>query len=64
MTELEAFRQSVDTFIERTGMTPTKFGEAFANDPSFVFELKNGREPRTATRQRILDAMSAVEAAE
>src|SRR5690606_16697257 len=37
--------------------TPTRFGRAVAGDPLFVFDLREGREPRSETRQRILKAM-------
>lgn len=58
MTEIERFRETVESFISARGMTPTQFGREFAADPLFVFQLREGREPRTPTRQRILDAIS------
>ena len=58
MTEIERFRDSVEQFIASRGITPTQFGREFAADPLFVFQLREGREPRTATRQRILDAIA------
>jgi homoserine dehydrogenase len=59
MTELERFRETVEKFISDTdGMTPTRFGKDFAGDPLFVFQLREGREPRTDTRQRILNAIA------
>jgi len=58
--ESEAFRQSVEAFILRRGWTPTRFGREMAGDPQFVFDLREGREPRSDTRRRIMDAMSAV----
>ena len=59
MTEIEKFRSAVEGYISEHGITPTKFGKEFAGDPLFVFEIREGREPRTETRQRILDAISA-----
>lgn len=58
MTEIERFRDTVEQFIASRGITPTQFGREFAADPLFVFQLREGREPRTATRQRILDAIA------
>lgn len=58
MTEIERFRNTVEQFIASKGITPTQFGREFAADPLFVFQLRDGREPRTATRQRILDAIA------
>ena len=59
MTELERFRETVEHFITANGLTPTNFGKEFAGDPVFVFQLRNGREPRSETRRRILDAMAS-----
>ena len=33
------------------------FGREIAGDPLFVFDLREGREPRSETRQRIVRAM-------
>lgn len=57
MTELERFRDTVEKFIAAKGITPTRFGRDFAGDPLFVFQLREGREPRTDTRTRILNAI-------
>jgi homoserine dehydrogenase len=57
MSDIQSFRQSVETFIAARGWTPTRFGRAIAGDPLFVFDLREGREPRTDTRLRILTAM-------
>lgn len=63
MTEIEKFRAAVEAFLAQHGMTPTRFGKEFAGDPLFVFQLRNGREPRTDTRQRVLSAMQQERAA-
>lgn len=57
MTDISAFRERVEAFIEQHAMTPTAFGRMFAGDPLFIFQLRDGREPRTATREKILKAM-------
>ena len=57
MSDIASFRQSVETFIATRGWTPTRFGRTVAGDPLFVFDLREGREPRTDTRARILKAM-------
>ncbi|RYE76332.1 MAG: homoserine dehydrogenase, partial [Hyphomicrobiales bacterium] len=57
MSDIQSFRQSVETFISARGWTPTRFGRAIAGDPLFVFDLREGREPRSDTRNRILKAM-------
>lgn len=63
-SEAGKFRAVVEQHIARHEMTPTEFGSRFAGDPRFVHELRKGREPRTGTRQRILDAMQTPQAAE
>ena len=57
MSDIQSFRQSVETFIAARGWTPTRFGRTIAGDPLFVFDLREGREPRSDTRTRILKAM-------
>jgi homoserine dehydrogenase len=57
MSDIASFRHSVETFIAARGWTPTRFGRTVAGDPLFVFDLREGREPRSDTRARILKAM-------
>ena len=57
MADIDEFRQAVESFIAQRGWTPTRFGRAIAGDPLFVFDLREGREPRSDTRARILKAM-------
>jgi homoserine dehydrogenase len=57
MSDIQSFRQSIEAFIAARGWTPTRFGRAIAGDPLFVFDLREGREPRSDTRTRILKAM-------
>lgn len=63
MTEIEKFRETVERYIKAHGLKPTQFGKDFAGDPKFVFQLREGREPRTDTRQRILAALQPERAA-
>jgi len=57
MSDIASFRQAVESFISSRGWTPTRFGRTVAGDPLFVFDLREGREPRSDTRARILKAM-------
>jgi homoserine dehydrogenase len=59
VTEIDAFKDKVEKFIADRKMTPTQFGKQFAGDPLFIFQLRDGREPRSQTRQKIVDAMNA-----
>ena len=56
---LDQFKANVESFIAASGMTATEFGKQFASDPSFVFELRTGREPREATRAKVLEAIAS-----
>ena len=56
---LAEFVETVEAHIANTGMTPTSFGRKYAGDPLFVFQLREGREPREATRTKVIEGMSA-----
>jgi homoserine dehydrogenase len=58
MSDIQSFRAAIETFITARGWTPTRFGRQMAGDPLFVFDLREGREPRSDTRARILKAMA------
>lgn len=62
MSEIEAFKRQVEEFIVANDMTPTQFGKKFAGDPRFVFQLRDGREPRSQLRQRVVEAMQVTAA--
>lgn len=59
MSEIQSFKDEVEKFISEKEMTPTQFGKLFAGDPLFVFQLREGREPRSQTRNKISAAMSS-----
>ena len=44
--------RKIEVFLRRTGMRATTFGRLAARDPRFVFDLRNGREPRARTERR------------
>lgn len=48
---------AVEGFLTQHGMEPTRFGRLAVNDPKFVFDLREGREPRRATRDRVVAFM-------
>jgi hypothetical protein len=45
---------TVERHLRRSAIAPSRFGRDVAGDPRFVFDLRRGREPRPATRQRVL----------
>jgi hypothetical protein len=53
--------REIEGFLRRTGMPATKFGRLAVNDPRFVLDLRNGREPRSYTTARVIDFIAAQE---
>ena len=45
---------SVERFLRVQNVAASRFGREAARDPRFVFDLRRGREPRPATRARVL----------
>jgi hypothetical protein len=43
----------VEKFLRQSETTPTRFGREAVGDPRFVFDLRNGRDPRPRTIQRV-----------
>ena len=44
---------SIERFLSKTGMAPTRFGRLSARDPRLVFDLRLGREPTARMRRRL-----------
>ena len=44
----------VEKHLREQGMSPARFGRAVVGDPSFVFELRRGRDPRPRTVTKVL----------
>ncbi len=53
---------NIERFLAEAGMEPTTFGEKSMNDGNFVRDLRNGREVRRRTRERVLRFISAWQA--
>lgn len=49
----------VDAFLRRTQMPQSTFGRKAIGDPRLLNDMRNGRELRTKTQQRIRDFMEA-----
>ena len=58
--------QEIEAFLKATGMSATAFGIKALNDPPFVQQLRDGRDPKLSTAERCRAFMreNAVEAAE
>jgi hypothetical protein len=53
--------QRVEKYLRATRTPPTRFGREVLGDSRFVFDLRDGREPRYATVERVLAFLSARE---
>ena len=56
---LKMFRNRVEQFLKDRGYSATTFGREMAGDPCFVADLRSGREPREATKRKVIEAMKA-----
>ncbi|HUD90549.1 hypothetical protein [Sphingobium sp.] len=50
---------TIEKFLRRHAMPPTKFGRECARDPRLVFDLRNGREPGPRVQRRIEHFMNS-----
>ena len=53
--------RQVEKFLSIRAIPPTRFGRDAMGDPRFVFDLRNGREPRPDTVRRVLAFLEAVQ---
>lgn len=44
----------IEGHLRRTRMAPTRFGRDAMGDPKFVLQLRDGREPRKKTIERVM----------
>ncbi|HEY0625405.1 MAG TPA: hypothetical protein VGD10_01600 [Allosphingosinicella sp.] len=51
----------IERHLRQSGMPPTKFGREAVRDPRFVFDLRNGREPRSSTSVRVAAYLDRLE---
>jgi len=45
--------RDVEKFLRQNDTPPTRFGREAVGDPRFVFDLRNGRDPRPRTIERV-----------
>lgn len=45
--------REVERFLRQHDTPPTRFGRQAMGDPRFVFDLRNGRDPRPRTVARV-----------
>ena len=51
----------VERHLRANALSPSRFGRQVIGDPRFVFDLRNGREPRPAMTARVLAYISGAE---
>lgn len=56
---MTAFKQEIEDHLARTGMTASRFGREFLNDPGFVYRLRDGGECRPSTIEKVRRKMKA-----
>lgn len=45
--------REVEKYLRQSEVAPTRFGRDAVGDPRFVFDLRNGRDPRPTTIARV-----------
>jgi hypothetical protein len=45
--------RDVEKYLKNSNTPPTRFGRDAVGDPRFVFDLRNGREPRSRTEEKV-----------
>ncbi|HEX8447425.1 MAG TPA: hypothetical protein VF649_12535 [Sphingomonas sp.] len=50
---------TIERYLRRTGLPPTRFGREAVGDPRFVMDLRRGREPRPCTIDRVVAYIAA-----
>lgn len=53
--------REVENFLRASNVPPARFGREVMGDPRFVFDLRNGREPRPSTVERIRKFLEAAQ---
>ena len=46
--------RKVEKFLRQCDVAPTRFGRDAMGDPRFVFDLRNGRDPRPETVAKVI----------
>lgn len=49
----------IEKYLKERRMPPTRFGREAVGDSRFVFDLRDGREPRSSTVRRVTDYLDS-----
>ena len=52
----------IDRYLRATKTTPSRLGREAVGDPNFVMNLRDGRQPRQATLDRVIAFIDSREA--
>lgn len=50
--------EKIEAFLKANGISATAFGKDAMNDPAFVQNLRDGRDPKMSTAQKVEDFMA------
>lgn len=53
--------REVEKYLKLSNMPAARFGREAMKDPRFVFDLRNGREPRQRTVERVRAFLEAAQ---
>jgi hypothetical protein len=53
--------REVEKFLRQSDIPATRFGREVMGDPRFVFDLRNGRDPRPVTVARVRAYLETVQ---
>ena len=53
--------REVENFLRDSNIPAARFGREAMKDPRFVFDLRNGREPRQSTVERVRRFLEAAQ---
>lgn len=57
MPPMETLIRDIKAFCIAHNMPETTFGQKALNDPAFMYALRNGRDPRYSTVERVKNFM-------
>lgn len=61
MAKAPTLLEQIESFLDRNGMPPTRFGTEATNDRHLVFRLRAGRDIRLSTVMRVIRFMEDYE---
>jgi hypothetical protein len=53
--------RTVEKFLKEREIPAARFGREVMGDPRFVFDLRNGREPRHSTVRKVCEYLDALQ---